>query len=259
MATVRAAIQLYPDLVLYDDRVPKEVLIAFLGGTIGNFRPGPRRAFLARIATLMYPEDRFLLGTDLVKESARLEAAYNDRAGVTAEFNRNVLHVLNRELDADFDVDAFAHVALWDPEEEWIEMRLRASRPMRVRVADLDLHVHFDQGEQLHTEVSAKFRREGIAAELAAAIGIPEEHALLVSSTTGQATRSPRFSETPTASQPSAPSSLSRSGATPSEPFFTRAASSSGTTMYSHRCIGSASTIRRSLSIPVPPPRSGMR
>ena len=110
------------------ERVPREqgALIAFLGGTIGNFRPGPRRSFLARIATLMYPEDRFLLGTDLVKDAAVLEAAYNDSAGVTAEFNKNVLHVLNRELDADFDPDNFEHVAFFDADNEWIDIRLRS-------------------------------------------------------------------------------------------------------------------------------------
>ena len=105
---------------------PEGALIAFLGGTIGNFRPAPRRSFLARIATLMYPGDRFLLGTDLVKDAATLEAAYNDSAGVTAEFNKNVLAVLNRELDADFDLDGFEHVAFWDAENEWIDIRLRA-------------------------------------------------------------------------------------------------------------------------------------
>ena len=124
------------------ERVPREegALIAFLGGTIGNFRPGPRRSFLARIATLMYPEDRFLLGTDLVKDVAVLEAAYNDSAGVTAEFNKNVLHVLNRELDANFVPDNFEHVAFFDTENEWIDIRLRSldravHRPARARHA----------------------------------------------------------------------------------------------------------------------------
>ena len=143
--------------------------VAFLGGTIGNLIPDERAEFFSELRATMRPGELFLLGTDLVKDPEVLVAAYDDGAGVTAEFNRNVLYVINRELSADFDVDAFEHVALWDAEREWIEMRLRASRPMRVRVADLDLHVHFDQGEQLHTEVSAKFRREGIAAELAAA------------------------------------------------------------------------------------------
>ena len=114
---------------------PEGALIAFLGGTIGNFRPAPRRQFLARIATLMYPEDRFLLGTDLVKDRATLEAAYDDAAGVTAEFNKNVLNVLNRELGADFDLDAFEHVAFWDDDNEWIDIRLRALSEQFVDIA----------------------------------------------------------------------------------------------------------------------------
>ena len=108
-------------------------LVAFLGGTIGNLTPDARAGFLAEIAAGLGPDDTLLLGTDLVKDVDRLEAAYDDAAGVTAEFNRNVLHVVNRELDADFDPDAFEHVARFDPDEEWIEMRLRATRPMTVR------------------------------------------------------------------------------------------------------------------------------
>jgi L-histidine N-alpha-methyltransferase len=110
-----------------------------------------------------------LLGTDLVKDERVLVPAYDDAAGVTAEFNRNVLRVVNRELGAEFDVEAFDHVALWDPTNEWIEMRLEAREAMRVPVADLDLVVEFDAGEQLRTEVSAKFRREGLERELRAA------------------------------------------------------------------------------------------
>ena len=143
--------------------------VAFLGGTIGNLLPAERAAFLRQLRSTLRPGELFLLGTDLVKQPRTLVAAYDDAAGVTAEFNRNVLHVINRELSADFDADAFEHVALWDAEREWIEMRLRASRPMRVRVAELDLTVAFDDGEQLRTEVSAKFRRDGLSAELAAA------------------------------------------------------------------------------------------
>jgi L-histidine N-alpha-methyltransferase len=115
------------------------------------------------------PGDWLLLGTDLVKDPGTLVAAYDDSAGVTAEFNRNVLRVLNRELGADFDVEAFQHVALWDAEREWIEMRLRATRPMVVHVPALDLTVSFVAGEELRTEISAKFRREGVERELAAA------------------------------------------------------------------------------------------
>jgi L-histidine N-alpha-methyltransferase len=146
---------------------PEGALIAFLGGTIGNFRPGPRRSFLARIATLMYPEDRFLLGVDLVKEQARLEAAYNDAAGVTSEFNKNVLNVLNRELDADFDLDGFEHVAFWDPDNEWIDIRLRALTEQFVDLRSLDMRTHFSRNEEMRTEISTKFTRERIEASYA--------------------------------------------------------------------------------------------
>ncbi|GGM39825.1 histidine N-alpha-methyltransferase [Micromonospora sonchi] len=151
------------------DRLPTggRRLVVFLGGTIGNLLPAERAEFLARMRAALEMGDWLLIGTDLVKDPAVIVPAYDDAAGVTAEFNRNVLRVLNRELDADFDPEAFAHVALWDPDQEWIEMRLRAERPMRVRVLDLD--VTFAAGEDLRTEVSAKFRPEGIAAELAAA------------------------------------------------------------------------------------------
>ncbi|WP_433538895.1 L-histidine N(alpha)-methyltransferase [Micromonospora sp. CA-249363] len=151
------------------DRLPTggRRLVVFLGGTIGNLLPAERAAFLAAMRAALEVGDWLLLGTDLVKDPSVIVPAYDDAAGVTAEFNRNVLHVINRELGADFDPEAFAHVARWDPEREWIEMRLRATRPMRVRV--LDLSVVFDAGEELRTEVSAKFRPEGVAAELAAA------------------------------------------------------------------------------------------
>jgi L-histidine N-alpha-methyltransferase len=102
----------------------------------------------------------------LVKDHARLIAAYNDSEGVTAEFNKNVLHVMNRQLDADFDVDAFDHVAIFDTENEWIEMRLRSRRAQTVRVGALDLDVNFADGEEMRTEVSAKFRRAGVEREL---------------------------------------------------------------------------------------------
>ncbi|MGK5173769.1 L-histidine N(alpha)-methyltransferase [Geodermatophilus sp. CPCC 205761] len=144
-------------------------LVAFLGSTIGNLEPEPRAAFLAELAGTLQPGDSFLLGTDLVKDRGRLLRAYDDAAGVTAEFNRNVLAVLNRELGASFDPATFEHVALWDDEREWIEMRLRSRVDQVVHVAALDLDVPFTAGEELRTEVSAKFRREGVAAELAAA------------------------------------------------------------------------------------------
>jgi L-histidine Nalpha-methyltransferase len=144
-------------------------VVAFLGSTIGNLEPGERRAFLAQVAAGLAPGDALLLGTDLVKDPTRLVAAYDDTAGVTAEFNRNVLRVLNRELGADFVPDAFAHVAHWDADTEWIEMRLRAEGAQRVRVRDLDLDLDFADGEELRTEVSAKFRRERVVSELGAA------------------------------------------------------------------------------------------
>ncbi|MFF0409361.1 L-histidine N(alpha)-methyltransferase [Kitasatospora sp. NPDC004745] len=144
-------------------------LVAFLGGTLGNLLPPERAAFLRGLRAALDPGDFLLLGTDLVKDPAALVSAYDDSAGVTAEFNLNVLNVLNRELGADFDPSAFAHVARWDPEQEWIEMRLRSLRSQTVKIPALDLPVHFDRGEELRTEVSAKFRRERVADELAAA------------------------------------------------------------------------------------------
>jgi L-histidine Nalpha-methyltransferase len=152
-----------------DDSEAGPRLVAFLGSTIGNMVPAERAAFLRRVRASLRPGDSFLLGTDLVKDVAVLVAAYDDSAGVTAAFNKNVLAVLNAELGADFDLDGFEHVAVWDPANEWIEMRLRASAEQRARVRDLDLDVHFAAGEEMRTEVSAKFRRAGVEAELAAA------------------------------------------------------------------------------------------
>ena len=143
-------------------------VVAFLGSTIGNLTPAVRADFLAQIAAGLRPGDAFLLGTDLVKDVDRLVAAYDDDAGVTADFNRNVLRVVNRDLDADFDPDRFAHVARWDPDEQWIEMWLRTDTAQTVRVRDLDLAVEFAAGEALRTEISAKFTRERIQGELAA-------------------------------------------------------------------------------------------
>ena len=144
-------------------------LFVFLGSTIGNLTPGPRAEFLATLAAVMRPGDTLLLGTDLVKDTDRLVRAYDDAAGVTARFNRNVLTVVNRQLDADFDVDAFHHVARWNTEEERIEMWLRSDLAHRVRVDALDLDVEFEAGEEMLTEVSCKFHREGVRAELAEA------------------------------------------------------------------------------------------
>ncbi|MGD1218922.1 L-histidine N(alpha)-methyltransferase [Streptomyces krungchingensis] len=154
-------------LTLPDTPGPR--LVAFLGGTIGNLLPAERAAFLASVRALLSPGDALLLGTDLVKDESVLVAAYDDAAGVTAAFNKNVLSVVNRELEADFDPDAFDHVALWDSEQEWIEMRLRSRAAQTVKIPALDLAVHFARGEELRTEVSAKFREDGVRAELASA------------------------------------------------------------------------------------------
>ena len=153
------------------DRLPSDGprLVAFLGGTIGNFVPDQRAAFLAALGDTLEPGDALLLGTDLVKDPDRLVRAYDDAAGVTAAFDLNVLHVMNRELGATFDVDAFRHVAVWDAEQEWIEMRLRSLREQTVDVPALSLRVDFAEGEEMRTEVSAKFRHEKVADELGAA------------------------------------------------------------------------------------------
>ncbi len=156
------------------DRIPAPTpglprIVALLGGTIGNFPPGSRRRLLREIATLLAPGDHLLLGTDLVKDAAVLEAAYDDSAGVTAEFNRNVLRVLNRELDADFPLDQFEHVAFFDRRNEWIEMRLRTPHACSVNVAALGLRVELAAGEEIRTEISAKFTRARLAADFAAA------------------------------------------------------------------------------------------
>ncbi len=150
-------------------------LVAFLGSTIGNLTPGPRAEFLASVSEMMQPGDALLLGTDLVKDTDRLVRAYDDSAGVTARFNRNVLTVINRELGADFDADAFEHVAVWNADEERIEMWLKSVRAQRVRITELELDVDFAEGEQMLTEVSCKFRPAGVAAELAAA-GLRRTH-----------------------------------------------------------------------------------
>jgi L-histidine N-alpha-methyltransferase len=144
-------------------------LVVFLGGTVGNLEPPARHAFLAGVRAQLAPGDALLLGADLVKDAARLVRAYDDAAGVTAAFNRNVLSVVNRELGADFAPRGFAHVAAWDPDAEWIEMRLRSVCDQVVHVRDLGLEVSFAAGEEMRTEVSAKFRRDGLESELAAA------------------------------------------------------------------------------------------
>lgn len=157
------------DFTRHLDAIPTDGrrLIAFLGGTIGNLMPVERARFFSSIAAGAGSDDALLLGTDLVKDRTRLIQAYDDAAGVTAAFNRNMLRMINRELGADFDPDGFEHVAIFDEDHEWIEMRLRAVRAMSVRIPSLGVAAHFADGEQMRTEISAKFRRAGIEEELA--------------------------------------------------------------------------------------------
>jgi len=159
------------DFTQHLDRIPGQAprMVAFLGGTIGNLFPNERATFFRELRDTLAPGEWFLLGTDLVKDPAVLVPAYDDAAGVTAEFNRNVLAVLNRELGADFSVETYQHVAIWDPVNEWIEMRLRCAAGARVNLSELDLDILLEPGEEIRTEISAKFRRAGIERELASA------------------------------------------------------------------------------------------
>jgi L-histidine N-alpha-methyltransferase len=169
--TAASLVDEYPGLVVrglvcdYEEhleRIPTDGgarTIAFLGGTVGNLYPRQRHAFLERIGALLGPDDHLLLGTDLVKDATRLEAAYDDSAGITAEFNKNVLEVLNRELGADFDLDAFEHVARYDGEAERMDIRLRSLEEQGVRLEGLDLDIVFAAGEEMRTEISTKFTR----------------------------------------------------------------------------------------------------
>jgi L-histidine Nalpha-methyltransferase len=152
---------------IHSDGSPR--LIAFLGGTIGNLYPGERREFLTRIAALFGPGDHLLLGTDLVKDTTRLEAAYDDAAGVTAEFNKNVLAVLNRELGADFDLDTFEHVSRYDAREERMDIRLRSLVAQTVQLTGLEMTIQFAAGEEMRTEISTKFTRQRLEAVYAEA------------------------------------------------------------------------------------------
>ncbi|MET8296495.1 MULTISPECIES: L-histidine N(alpha)-methyltransferase [unclassified Streptomyces] len=145
---------------------PGPRLVVFLGGTIGNLLPAQRAEFLASVRAMLSPGDALLLGTDLVKDESVLVAAYDDARGVTAEFDKNVLAVIDRELGADFHTADFDHVAVWNREHEWIEMRLRARSAVTVKIRELDLVVPFAEGEEILTEVSAKFRQEGVRKEL---------------------------------------------------------------------------------------------
>jgi L-histidine N-alpha-methyltransferase len=144
-------------------------LVAFLGSTIGNFDAAERRRFLADVRGLLAPGDAFLVGLDLVKDRVELVAAYDDSAGVTADFNRNLLRVLNRELQADFDVEAFEHLAHWNEEDARIEMHLRASRDMRVAIPLAEMRLDMRAGETIRTEISCKFTRESGESMLAEA------------------------------------------------------------------------------------------
>ncbi|HVB90725.1 MAG TPA: L-histidine N(alpha)-methyltransferase [Acidimicrobiales bacterium] len=150
-------------------------VVAFLGGTIGNLDPTQRSRFLFDLNCTMSSDDSFLLGTDLVKDRVRLIAAYDDAAGVTADFNRNVLHVLNEQLGADFDPRHFSHVALWNEKEQWIEMRLRAERATEVTLEDAGITVKFREGEDLLTEISSKFTPDRVQSELSEAGFVVEE------------------------------------------------------------------------------------
>lgn len=144
-------------------------LVAFLGSSIGNLTPPERARFLADLRAGLRPGEAFLLGVDLVRDESRLLAAYDDPGGVTAAFNRNVLEVVNRELGGDFRPECFDHVARWDPEREWVELLLRSRVEQTVTIAELGLTVTFARGEELRTEISAKFRPEAVERELEAA------------------------------------------------------------------------------------------
>ncbi|MFE0305928.1 L-histidine N(alpha)-methyltransferase [Amycolatopsis sp. NPDC058986] len=159
------------DFTQHLDRLPggQPRVVAFLGGTIGNFLPAERAAFLRSVRDVLDEGEWLLLGTDLVKDAGVLERAYDDAAGVTAEFNRNVLRVINTRLGADFDPDAFEHVSYWDAENEWIEMRLRSRGWQTVEIPGAGLTVEFADGEHIRTEISAKFRPGGVEAELGSA------------------------------------------------------------------------------------------
>ena len=172
-----ALLEAYPQLSIHGvvgdferhlDTIPSEGtrLIALLGGTIGNFTQDERKGLLTDIVSSMSPGDTFLLGTDLVKDPERLELAYDDPQGVTAAFNKNLLSVLNHRLGANFDLDAFEHVARFDLEDEWIDLRLRSLRDQTVEIPALDLDVAFSEGEEMRTEISAKFRRQRVSDEL---------------------------------------------------------------------------------------------
>ena len=164
--TVRGAIGQFPeDLPLLGPGGDRLVLL--LGGTIGNLPPDQVPGFLRQVAAQLAPGDGFLVGLDLVKDAERLEAAYNDSAGVTAAFNLNLLRVLNRELDADFDLDAFEHLALWEPGPDWIRIAVRSRREQVVHLPGIDMELHLQPGDEIQTEVSCKYTRASLAQRLA--------------------------------------------------------------------------------------------
>jgi L-histidine N-alpha-methyltransferase len=174
LALLRPSLPVYPVVADFESHlaelpVPGRRLVAFLGSTIGNFVPTARTEFFAQLGQVLRPGETFLLGVDLVKDPERLVAAYDDAAGVTAEFNRNVLRVLNRKLGGDFVPEEFDHVAIWDAEQEWIEMRLRARCAMTVTLPGAGLTIDLVGGEEIRTEISAKFRRLTVESELVAA------------------------------------------------------------------------------------------
>lgn len=170
--------EIYPGLVVHGliadfgrdlQHIPdgERRMFAFLGGTVGNLHRDERLRFFSEIRDLMADDDTLLLGTDLVKDVEELEAAYNDSEGVTAEFNLNALEVLNRELDADFPPDRFEHVAFFNEDESWIEMRVRSLDDRVVRIEGAGIDVELGAGEEIRTEISTKFTRTGVAADLA--------------------------------------------------------------------------------------------
>jgi L-histidine Nalpha-methyltransferase len=142
-------------------------LVAFLGGTLGNLDGDARPAFYAAVRRELRDGDALLMGADLVKSPDVLVPAYDDAQGVTADFNKNVLRVLNRELGADFDLDAFEHRSVWNVREERIEMRLRSLHDQSVALPALETSAEFEAGEEVLTEIAVKFRREALTAELA--------------------------------------------------------------------------------------------
>jgi L-histidine Nalpha-methyltransferase len=181
LATASELVQEYPGLQVHGvvgdferhlDALPEPAgprIVALLGGTIGNFLPGSRRRFLRAVRRVLGPDDRLLLGTDLVKDPHVIEAAYDDSLGVTAAFNLNILRVCNRELEADFDVGLFEHVAFYHRRHQWIEMRLRAVDHCTVNLRAIDLQVAFAAREEMRTELSVKFTRDRLEADLRSA------------------------------------------------------------------------------------------